>query len=90
MLLQVGSEDGHLSVFDLSVSTFSARQTVDLASQEKPISALAFSPVRARARWLAVAVHDSVHLYAVSKGLVGDKADCENGLRYFDGKENLQ
>lgn len=87
--MQVGSEDGHVSVFDLSVNTFSARQTVAMDSQGAPISALAFSPVRASARWLAVAVHDSVHLYALSQGLVGDKVDCENGLQYFDGKDNL-
>lgn len=88
--MQAGSEDGHLSVFDLSVNTFCARQTLDMGSQGKPISALAFSPVKASARWLAVAVQDSVHLYTLSKGLVGDKLDCENGLRYFDDKENIQ
>jgi WD40 repeat protein len=88
LIVQVGSEDGHISVFDLSVNTFSARQTLDMASQGQPISALAFSPVKASARWLAVSVQDTVQLYSVSRSLVGDKFDCAEGLRYFENKEN--
>lgn len=73
-------------MFDLSVNTFCARQTLNIAAEGEPISALAFSPVSATSRWLAVAVGDSVHLHAVSTLLVGDKQDCENGFQFFEDK----
>ena len=70
-LLQVGSQDGRLAVFDLTVNQFKAVETVDVIGLDHPIHAVSFCPSQENAGWLGVSNVDTISLYRLSTRLSG-------------------
>lgn len=81
--LQVSSEGGQLSVFDLSINTLFALQTVSVGMEDEPVAALEFSPPAPGTKWLAVTSGDTVIIFRVGERLVRSYHDKEHGKQFL-------
>lgn len=70
-------------MFDLSVNSTLALESISVGSEETRISAVAFSPLASGTKWLAVTSGDAVLLMRVGARLVRCRLDQDHGKRYL-------
>lgn len=82
-ILQVASEGGQLSVFDLSINTSFALQTLSVGVEDEPVAAVGFSPDAPGKKWLAVTSGDTVIILRVGERLIRSYHDKEHGKQFL-------
>eukprot|EP00892_Ulva_mutabilis_P004994 jgi/Ulvmu1/2867/UM146_0009.1 len=82
-IFAVASETGTFSLYDLSIDPSLPVQTNTVSSDGDAVCALAFSPLTAGVKWLAVTSGDAVLLMSIGARLIRSRLDCDKGKQYL-------